>query len=186
MLEHRWKSSCRGWNYFNLTTRQAIDYGFVDAQAETISKLLAQYQIVEVDERYRDDKDDAVLTALTEEGMINKQEERNVNRITPIKSLENAQITKFVVTLADRVVFFITSPYISAFLLSLGGLGLFVEIRTPGFGIPGFLVNVSSVILWWHMLNQISMMGPLILLVVSINALEVFLFPVLELLEYSD
>ncbi|MCY4402667.1 MAG: ATP-dependent Clp protease proteolytic subunit [Candidatus Poribacteria bacterium] len=171
---------CAEGELLNLTTRQALDYGFVDAQAETISELLAQYQIVEVDERYRDDKDDAVLMALTGEGIINKQEELSVNRVTPIKSLENAQITKFVVTLADRVVFFITSPYISAFLLSLGGLGLFVEIRTPGFGIPGFLgLMFIGLFFGGHMLNQISYAWvPLIFVVgLALIVLEVFVIP---------
>lgn len=171
---------CAEGELLNLTTRQALDYRFVDTQAETISELLSQYQIVEVDERYRDDENDAVLLALTAEGILNKREDPSVNRVTPIKSLKNAQINRFAVTIADRIVFFITSPYISALLLSLGGLGLFVEIRTPGFGIPGFLgLMFIGLFFGGHMLNQISPVWvPLIFVVgLALIVLEVFVIP---------
>ncbi len=171
---------CAKGELLNMTTRQALDYGFADAQAETISELLEQYQIVEVDLKYREDNNDALLMALTEEGIINKQEDIGVEQVTPVKSLKNAQINRFAVTIADRIVFFITSPYISAFLLSLGGLGLFVEIRTPGFGIPGFLgIMFIGLFFGGHMLNQISSAWmPLIFVVgLALIVLEVFVIP---------
>lgn len=171
---------CAEGELLNLTTRQAIDYGFADAQAETLSELLALYKIVEIDRKYRDDKSDTVLSALTQEGIQNKQEELRVAQITPIKSLSDAQVTRYAVTLGDRLVFFITSPYISALLLSLGGLGLFVEIRTPGFGIPGLLgLLFIGLFFGGHMLNQIPQGWVPLLFVVGLAliVLEVFVIP---------
>ncbi len=171
---------CAEGELLNLTTRQALDYGFADAQAETLGGLLAQYQIVEVDERYRDDNKDTLLLALTEDGIMIKQEDPVVNQVTPIKSLDQAKVTRFVVTLADRIVFFITSPYISTLLLSLGGLGLFVEIRTPGFGIPGFLgLLFIGLFFGGHMLNQIPEPYLPVIFVVGLALIlvEVFVIP---------
>ncbi len=39
---------------------------------------------------------------------------------------------------AERVVRFLTHPMVSPFLLSLGFLGLLVEVKTPAFGLAGF------------------------------------------------
>ena len=172
---------CGEGELLNLTTRQALEYGFVDAQAENLNELLAQYQIVEIDEGYRTDKSDVIIVPLTEKGIGRKQEKLGVNQVSPIKSLEKAQITKFVVTLADRTVFFITSPYISALLLSLGGLGLLVEIRTPGFGIPGFLgLLFIGLFFGGHMLNEVpnAYIVALIFVVgLALIVLEVFVIP---------
>ena len=171
---------CAEGELLTLTTRQALEYGFVDTQAENITELLEKYQIVEVDENYRDDKNDAVLMVLTEDGILSKQEDFGVSKVTPVKSLANATVTKYMVTLADRTVFFITSPYISALLLSLGGLGLFIEIRTPGFGVPGFLgLLFIGLFFGGHMLNQISFgLAALIFVIgLALMVIEVFVIP---------
>lgn len=174
------KVLCSEGELLTLTTLQALDYGYVDSQAETLSDLLTQYQIVEIDLIYRDDKSDAVLSVLTQEGIRNKQEASDVVQVTPIKSLSDAVVTRYAVSLGDRLVFFITSPYISALLLSLGGLGLFVEIRTPGFGIPGFLgLLFIGLFFGGHMLNQIPHSWVPLLFVVGLAliVLEVFVIP---------
>ena len=171
---------CSAGELLTMTTRQALEYGFVDAQAETLSALLAMYQIVEIDSRYREDKGDTHLSILTQEGIQKKQEDLGVAEITPVKSLTDAQVNRYAVTLGDRLVFFITSPYISAMLLSLGGLGLFVEIRTPGFGIPGFLgLLFIGLFFGGHMLNQIPQVWVPLLFVVGLAliVLEVFVIP---------
>ncbi|MGH7457755.1 MAG: NfeD family protein [Longimicrobiaceae bacterium] len=43
---------------------------------------------------------------------------------------------------AERLVRFLTNPLVAPFLLSLGFLGLLIEIKTPGFGLPG-LVGIT-------------------------------------------
>ena len=168
---------CGEGELLNLTTRQALEYDFVDTQAENLTELLAQYQIVEVDQDYSD----TVITALTQDDVLRQQEVRGNEKVTLIKSLSNAKVEKFVVTLADRTVFFITSPYISALLLSLGGLGLLVEIRTPGFGIPGFLgLLFIGLFFGGHMLNEVpnAYIVALIFVVgLALIVIEVFVIP---------
>ena len=171
---------CSEGELLTLTTLQALEYGYVDSQAETLYDLLAQYQIVEIDSRFRDDKGDTKLSVLTQEGIRNKQEDNSVAQVTPIKSLSDAEVYRYAVSIGDRLVFFITSPYISAMLLSLGGLGLFVEIRTPGFGVPGALgLLFIGLFFGGHMLNQIPHSWVPLLFVVGLAliVIEVFVIP---------
>ncbi|MEX2582467.1 MAG: NfeD family protein [Gemmatimonadota bacterium] len=49
---------------------------------------------------------------------------------------------------AERVVRFFTNPLVAPFLLSLGFLGLLIEIKTPAFGIAG-LAGISSLALFF-------------------------------------
>jgi membrane-bound serine protease (ClpP class) len=106
------------------------------------------YQIVEVDGERK---------ALTMEAITEKQAELGDDSVKVIKSLENATREKVSTTLADRFVFFITSPLISPMLLALGALGLYVEIRTPGFGFPGIAGLIClGLFFWGHRLLNIS------------------------------
>lgn len=107
-----------------LTADEALEYGFADAQAETIEELLSMYEIVDIKGERK---------ALTSEAISQKQSEE----ITVIKSLGGSIIHRIPMTLAEKFASFITSPMISAMLLSLGMLGLVMELRTPGFGFPG-------------------------------------------------
>ena len=131
-----------------LTTEGALEYNFADGQAEEIAGLLAMYQIAEVNQ---------VRKALTDEAVIQKQTELGTASVRVVKSLKDATVEEVSVTLADRIVFFLTKPYISSLLLALGGLGLFVEIRTPGFGLPGIAGLIClGLFFGGHMLLQIE------------------------------
>ena len=172
---------CAKGELLTLTTLQALDYGFAETQAETLTDLLSKYQIVRIGESSFIDRNNIVTMALNEKDFLRKQEELGVDQVTSIKSLENAKVTKFKVTLADHTVFFLTSPYISALLLSLGGLGLLIEIRTPGFGIPGFLgLLFIGLFFGGHMLNEVpnAYLVALIFVVgLALIVLEVFVIP---------
>ncbi len=176
----RMKVLCAEGELLTLTARQALEYKFAEARAETLDELLSKYQIIQVGRSYLQDESDVVTMALTEDAYLSRQEELGIDQVRVVKTLENAQVSKYVVTLADRLVFFITSPYISALLLSLGGLGLLVEIRTPGFGIPGILgLLFIGLFFGGHMLNQIPHPWmPLIFVVgLAFIVLEVFVIP---------
>ena len=162
---------CAQGKLLTLSTKQALEYGFVEAQAETLGQLLAQYQLVE---------SGGITMALTEEAIFRKQSEVGVAQVTRLKSLEGARVIEFEATLADKIVFFVTSPLISSLLLSLGILGIFIEIRTPGFGIPGFLgLLCIGLFFGGHMLTQIEAEWALLAFIIGIAliALEVFVIP---------
>lgn len=57
--------------------------------------------------------------------------------------LEESDVTEATVNWAERIVRFFTNPVIAPFLLSLGFLGLLVEIKTAGFGLAGTAGVVS-------------------------------------------
>ena len=162
---------CAQGKLLTLSTKQALEYNFADAQAETLTKLLAQYQIVEVA---------GINLPLTEEGIERSQREYGFSDVTPLKTLEGARVVNVEATLADRVVFFLTNPLISSLLLSLGLLGIFIEIRTPGFGVPGFLgLLCVGLFFGGHMLTKIGAEWAFLLFLIGVGliALEIFVIP---------
>ena len=163
---------CAQGKLLTLSTQQALAYRFADAQAETLTELLAQYEIVEVD---------GTKLPLTEDGIAARREQDfGVSEINRLKTLADARITEVEATLADRIVFFITNPLISSLLLSLGILGIFIEIRTPGFGIPGFLgLLCVGLFFGGHMLTKIGAEWAFLLFLIGLGliVLEVFVIP---------
>lgn len=162
---------CAQGKLLTLSTRQALEYRFADAQAETLTELLAQYQIVEVA---------GTKMPLTEEAIMQRQREYGFSEVNRLKTLTDARVTKVRATLADKIVFFLTNPFISSLLLSLGLLGIFIEIRSPGFGVPG-LIGLICVGLFFggHMLTRIDAGWAFLLFMLGIAliALEVFVIP---------
>lgn len=61
------------------------------------------------------------------------------NEILEYFNLDNAKIVRVNENIQMKLTKYISSPYISSLLLSLGFIGLVVEILTPGFGIGGTL-----------------------------------------------
>lgn len=162
---------CAQGKLLTLSTQQALEYGFADAEAETLPELLTQYEIVEID---------GTKLPLTEAGIAQREQDLGVSEINRLKTLAGARITEVEATLADRIVFFITNPLISSLLLSLGILGIFIEIRTPGFGIPGFLgLLCVGLFFGGHMLTKIGAEWAFLLFLLGLGliALEVFVIP---------
>ena len=154
-----------------LTTDEALEYGFAHGRADTIDELLAMYRIVEID---------GVRKALTEEAIAQKQEELGTASMQFIKSLEGAAADEAMVSLADRIVIFLTSPLISSLLLSLGMLGLWIEIQSPGFGLPGMLgLLCLGIFFGGHMLSQIDAQWAALAFVLGLGLIvvEVFILP---------
>jgi membrane-bound serine protease (ClpP class) len=81
---------------------------------------------------------------------------------------------------AERVVRFLTHPLVSPFLLSLGFLGLLVEIKTPAFGLAG-LAGLSSLGLFFgsHLIIGLAGWEAIILLAVGVSLMlvEVLVLP---------
>jgi membrane-bound serine protease (ClpP class) len=81
---------------------------------------------------------------------------------------------------AERVVRFLTSPLVAPFLLSLGFLGLVIEVKSPGLGVPG-MVGATSLGLFFgsHLILGLAGWEVLILLALGIGllAVEILLIP---------
>lgn len=94
--------------------------------------------------------------------------------------LPNAEVRRMTETWAESLVRFITNPVLSSFLLSIGLLGLLVEIRTPGFGVPGSLGLLSlGLFFYGHWLVRLAGWEELLLISLGILliVLEVLVIP---------
>ncbi len=81
---------------------------------------------------------------------------------------------------AEKIVRFLTDPVVSGLLMSLGTLGILIELYTPGFGIPGILGALCLVLFFGgHLLVNLAGLEELILFTVGLGLLaaEVFLIP---------
>lgn len=63
--------------------------------------------------------------------------------------LEGAEIHRQSPSWAERALRFLTKPVVSSLLLSLGMLGVLLELRTPGFGVPGIVGGTCLVLFFW-------------------------------------
>jgi membrane-bound serine protease (ClpP class) len=81
---------------------------------------------------------------------------------------------------AEHVVRFLTHPILSSVLMTVGMLGIVVELRTPGFGVPGALGITSLALFFWgHWLVRLAGWEEVLLVAVGLAllALEIFIIP---------
>jgi membrane-bound serine protease (ClpP class) len=81
---------------------------------------------------------------------------------------------------AEHTVRFLTHPLMASLLMTLALLGIVIELRTPGFGVPGFVGALSLVTFFWgHALVRLVGWEQLVLVGVGIVllALELFVIP---------
>ncbi len=83
---------------------------------------------------------------------------------------ENAEIRTIDESFAEKLARFITNPLVVPILLSIGSLGLVLELYSPGFGIPGFM-GLSALLLFFygHMVAGLAGYETLILFVIGIG-----------------
>jgi len=94
--------------------------------------------------------------------------------------LGGAELRRLAPNWAENVVRFLTHPVVSSLLISIAMVGILIELRTPGFGIPGGLGVASlGLFLWGHWLVQLAGWEELLLALggVLLLALELFVIP---------
>lgn len=109
------------------TADQALELGVIDLIAADLPDLLAQM-------------DGKTVTVAGQERVLHTA---------------NALAQPQEMTPMERLLNFLADPNVAAILLSLGVLGLFVEIRSPGFGVPGIL-GIVSILLAFYGLGQLD------------------------------
>lgn len=94
--------------------------------------------------------------------------------------LAGATVVPFQTTLFEIIARFLSSSAVSSLLLTIGFLGIFIEIRTPGFGIPG-IVGIVALILFFagSMLAGLAGWESVILFILGfvLIAVELFVIP---------
>ena len=94
--------------------------------------------------------------------------------------LGDAEVVEIKRTATEQIGAFLAAPAIAGLLLVIGLVGLFVEVKTPGFGVPGIL-GISALTLFFlgHIAGGASDWGPMVVFFVGLVliALEIFLIP---------
>jgi membrane-bound serine protease (ClpP class) len=110
----------------------------------------------------------AELTAETVEAALEKA------------GVPGAEVRRARQTWAESLVRFLTHPVVSSLLMTIGLLGLLVEIRTPGFAVPGTIgLLMLGLFFWGHWIVQLAGWEELLLVSIgaALIALEVFVIP---------
>jgi membrane-bound serine protease (ClpP class) len=124
-----------------------------------------------------------LLTLTTDEALQHQVADvraESIDAVLKFLELAGADVRLASQTWAETLVRFPTHPVVSSLLLSLGMLGLIVELRTPGVGLPGVLgVTSLALFFWGHWLVQLVGWEELLLVGAGcvLLGLEVFITP---------
>lgn len=94
--------------------------------------------------------------------------------------LGGAEVRRASVNWAEQVVRFLTNPILSSVMMTIGILGIIVELWTPGFGLPGALGITSLALFFWgHWLVRLAGWEELLLVAggLVLLAVELFVIP---------
>jgi membrane-bound serine protease (ClpP class) len=124
-----------------------------------------------------------LLTLTSDEALKHKIVDVRANSIDSVLKqldLDGAEIRRLAPNWAEEFVRFLTNPIVSSLLMTIGMLGIIIEIRTPGFGIPGSLGIASLALFFWgHWLVQLAGWEELLLFTsgLVLLILEIFVIP---------
>ena len=124
-----------------------------------------------------------LLTLTTEEALKHKIADLRAETLESVLEqlgLAGAQVRRVSPNWAEGLVRFLTNPIVSSLLMTVGMLGIFLEIRTPGFGLPGALGIASLTLFFWgHWLVQLAGWEEMLLVASGfvLLILEIFVVP---------
>jgi membrane-bound serine protease (ClpP class) len=123
-----------------------------------------------------------LLTLTTEEavGLGYAREVEDLGALLAELDLTGAAVQTMQVNWAERIVRFLSNPIVAPFLLSLGFLGLIIEVKTPGLGVAGFAgILALSLFFGSHLILGLAGMEDFLLFGagVLLLAAEIFVVP---------
>ncbi len=121
-----------------------------------------------------------LLTLTTEEALEHKLADFRADSVEAVLErvgLAGAEIRHASPTWAETALRFLTDPVVSSLLMTIGILGIIVELRTPGFGVPGALgIACLALFFWGHWLVRLVGWEELLLVGAGVVLLAVELF----------
>jgi membrane-bound serine protease (ClpP class) len=101
----------------------------------------------------------------------------NLESLIETLGYQNPVIKNVEESFAEKLARFITHPVVVPILLSIGSLGLVLELYSPGFGIPGFM-GISSLLLFFygHLVAGLAGYEAIILFVIGLGLIILELF----------
>jgi membrane-bound serine protease (ClpP class) len=165
--------------------------GHDSALAEGMVRSDGEYKIG--DEVIKKDKQLLTLTSKEAERKVKRgDKEENLLSDGTVESLDallsligrgGSERRLFKITGAERLARWIEA---FSFIFLLGGvLGIYIEFKTPGFGLPGILGGILIAIWFWgHHVAGLAGMGEVLLFMVGVIllAVEIFIFPTLGII----
>jgi len=124
-----------------------------------------------------------LLTLTTEEALKHKVADFRADTLESALQklgLGGAELRRASLNWAENVVRFLTHPVVSSLLITIAMLGIIIEIRTPGFGVPGGLGIASLALFFWgHWLVRLAGWEELLLAAagVILLAIELLVIP---------
>jgi membrane-bound serine protease (ClpP class) len=124
-----------------------------------------------------------LLTLTTDEALKHKVADHRADTLEEALEkvgLKGAEIRRAQVNWAEELVRMLTNPIVSSLLITVAMVGILVELRTPGFGVPGAVGLTSlGLILWGHWLVQLAGWEEVLLAGAGLLllALEIFVIP---------
>lgn len=129
------------------------------------------------------DDDKKLITLTSEEAVKYKMADTVLTNISDLKkvfSLENAEEVLISSNWAEDFVRFLNNPIISSLLIMIGMLGIFTEIKTPGWGLPGTAGLIALALFFGssYILDLASVIEIVIFIIgVILLILEIFVIP---------
>nr|WP_246017911.1 nodulation protein NfeD [Mesobacillus subterraneus] len=95
---------------------------------------------------------------------------KNLDDLLKKLGYENAEIRNVDVTFAEKLARFLTHPVVIPILMTIGSLGLVLELYSPGFGLPG-IAGLSALLLFFygHLIAGLAGFETLILFALGIG-----------------
>lgn len=124
-----------------------------------------------------------LLTLTTDEALELKLADFRADSLEALlqqAGLTNAEVRRATPNWAEEIVRFLTHPIVSSLLVTVGMLGIILELRTLGFGISGILgISSFALFFWGHWLVQLAGWEELLLLAAGLTllAIELFVIP---------
>jgi membrane-bound serine protease (ClpP class) len=124
-----------------------------------------------------------LLTLTTDEALKHKVAEHRAESLEHALArigLQGSEVRRASPNWAENLVRFLTHPVLSSLLVTIAMLGIIIELRTPGFGVPGAIgVGSLAAFFWGHWLVQLAGWGELLLALggVALLLLELLVVP---------
>ncbi len=149
--------------------RKSIEYKIDDKIICKEGELLTLNDTEALETVKRDEKEEPLLSAGTAKDLENMLE---------LAGLKNAIVHRIETTGTEKIARFIE---LFAFIFLAGGLlGIYVEFKTPGFGIPGLAgIALLAIFFWGHHIVGVSGSIEMIIFLIGIVllGLEIFVIP---------
>lgn len=124
-----------------------------------------------------------LITLTSEEAVKYKMADTILTSMDEVKKVfvdQNAEVVRVTSNWAEDFVRFLNHPIVSSLLIMIGLIGLYTEIKTPGWGLPGTIAIISLALFFGSgYILELASIGEILIFVVGVILLllEIFVIP---------